>query len=343
MRKLRWGILSTGTIAKRFAKALAASETGVLVAVASRSATQARAFAVEHGAVCAFGSYGELLADENVEAVYIATPHPFHAHWCVEAARAGKHILCEKPVAMNLAEATAVIEEVRARRVFFMEAFMYRCHPQTALAAGFVRAGEIGAVRSIEAVFSFHVDYRAGSRLFDAALGGGGILDVGCYAVSAARLMAGAAAGFPGPAEPLAVKGCASLHPAEGTDVFAKAVLEFPGGVLANVTAGVQLALPHSLRVDGSEGSLTVTSPWFAGAVGAEIRITRGADTQVIPTADPRDLYAWEIDTVAARLGDLQAPEIGWDDTLGNMRVLDAWRAQAGIVYASDRQPFAAG
>ena len=128
---LRWGILGTGAIANTFATALPQSRTGRLVAVGSRTADSARKFAARHGDGRAHGSYDALLADPEVDAVYIATPHPQHAEWCIRAARAGKHILCEKPITLNHAEAMVVAEAAREAGVFLMEAFMYRCHPQT--------------------------------------------------------------------------------------------------------------------------------------------------------------------------------------------------------------------
>ncbi len=335
MSTLRWGILGTGNIARRFASSLAVSRTGVLRAAASRSAESAAAFSSAQG-VETFADYGMLLAHPEVDAVYIATPHPSHARWCIAAARAGKHILCEKPAAMTFAEADAVIAEVRAAGVFFMEAFMYRCHPQTARVQEIVRSGRFGEVRHIEAVFSFDAGYRAGSRLFANALGGGGILDVGCYTASMARLLAGAATGLEGPAEPVSVKGVAVRDPAEGTDLFATAVLEFPGGILATLATGVQLHLGGMVRVTGRKGSLTVTSPWFAGAAGAQVILQEGENSEVIPTEDASDLYAHEIDVVAAYLTQGEAPAMTWNDTLGNMKTLDAWRAAAGITYACD-------
>ena len=141
--------------------------------------------------------------------MYVSTPHPQHAEWVIRAARAGKHILCEKPAALTFAQAEAAIEAARENDVFFMEAFMYRCHPQTAQLVDIVRSGEIGEIRLIRAQFSFQVDRDPSSRLFSNALGGGGILDVGSYCMSMARLIAGAAQGLPY-AEPLSVKAVAS-------------------------------------------------------------------------------------------------------------------------------------
>src|SRR5581483_4245678 len=194
-KKLAWGIIGTGRIAGIFAQGLAESKTGTLLAVGSRSQAAADTFGETWQAPRRYGSYEQLLADKDVEAVYIATPHPWHAEWAIKAAEAGKHILCEKPLALNFPEAMAIVEAARRNDVFLMEAFMYRCHPQTAKLIELIRSGAIGQVRVIQASFSFHSHFSPESRLLNNALGGGGILDVGCYCASMVRLIAGVATG----------------------------------------------------------------------------------------------------------------------------------------------------
>ncbi|MGB9620027.1 MAG: Gfo/Idh/MocA family protein, partial [Armatimonadota bacterium] len=196
-KKLQWGIISTGRISGVFAKNLVPSETGELLAVASRTQAAADKFGDEYNVPRRYGSYQDLLDDPDVEAVYISTPHPMHAEWAVKAAEAGKHILCEKPLALNYSEAMAIIEAARRNDVFLMEAFMYRCHPQTARIVELVRGGAIGEVRLIQATFSFHAARDPEGRLLNPELAGGGIMDVGCYCCSMSRLVAGAALGKP--------------------------------------------------------------------------------------------------------------------------------------------------
>src|SRR6188768_2614014 len=194
-RKLRWGIISTGKIARTFARALAQSETGELVSVASRTPEGVSAFAAEFRVPHAHESYEALLADPEVEAVYIATPHPWHAQWAIAAARAKKHVLCEKPLGMNHSEVEAIVQAARDNDVFLMEAFMYRCSPQTRELVRLLRSGTLGRVKGIQASFGFDGAYPESGRLLNNELGGGGILDVGCYPVSMARLVAGIANG----------------------------------------------------------------------------------------------------------------------------------------------------
>src|SRR5947209_423396 len=163
-QRLQWGIIGTGAIAKIFARGLAASRTGRLVAVGSRTPAAAETFADAFDAPHRHGSYDSLLADPAVQAVYISTPHPMHAEWAIKAAEAGKHILCEKPLTLNHAEAMVVVEAALRHDVFLMEAFMYRCHPQTAKLIELIRSGVIGSVRVIQVTFSFHVNVHPGHR-----------------------------------------------------------------------------------------------------------------------------------------------------------------------------------
>jgi len=341
MGKLRWGIIGTGGIARTFARALGQSSTGVLVAVGSRSKERAERFCQEFGVGRAHASYEALLADPEVDAVYISTPHPMHAEWAIRAAEAGKHILCEKPLTLNHAEAMVVVEAAHEHGVFLMEAFMYRCHPQTAKLVELLRERAIGDVRVIQATFSFHSARNLEGRLLKKALGGGGILDVGCYCTSMARLVAGAATGKDF-AEPLEVKGCARIGPDSGVDEWAVASLRFPGDILAELATGVQLEQENVVRIFGSEGSILVPSPWGPARDGGSSKIIvnrRGEKTprEVVVQAD-RPLYTIEADTVAANIDRREAPSpaMTWADTLGNMKTLDRWRESIGLVYDSE-------
>jgi len=339
--RLRWGILAAGGIAKNFAKGVAHSQTGTVVAVGSRGLRKAEAFADEFDIPRRHGSYEALLADPEVDAVYIATPHPMHAEWAIKAAEAGKHILCEKPIALNHAEAMAMVEAALAHDVFLMEAFMYRCHPQTRRLIDLVRDGAVGEVRVIHATFSFHAGFDAERRLFANHLGGGGILDVGCYAVSASRLIAGAALGKDF-ADPIEVKAVGHLGET-GVDEWTVGCLKFEGDILAQVAAGVSLQQKNTLEVYGSEGHLAVPRPWIPNREGGSSTILlhkKGDDEpEEIRIETDEWLYGLEADVVAANLENRQAPApaMSWDDTLGNMRTLDAWREEIGLVYEMEK------
>jgi predicted dehydrogenase len=331
--RLSWGILGLGRIAGIFVRGVAGSETARVVAVGSRSDEKAHAFASELGIPKAYGSYEALLGDPSVDVVYIATPHSEHMEWTIRAAEAGKHILCEKPIAMNHAQALAMVNAARRHDVFLMEAFMYRCHPQVEKLAALVRDGAVGKVGLIQVKNSFQVrsGVEAGSRLFNRSLGGGGILDIGPYPVSLVRLLAGAALGR-GFADPLELKGTGVIGEF-GVDETAVASLRFEGGILGQICSGIRLGGDIAATVIGSEGSIIAPNPW--NALVGRFLLTRwdreGVEEIVVP--NEQDLYALEADTVAAHIRDRQAPAMTWDDTLGNAATLDRWLAEVGMTY----------
>lgn len=334
--RLRWGILATGNIARRFAQDLAESRTGVLAAVGSRDSARAAEFARTHGGVTAHGDYAALVADPGVDAVYVANPHPGHLEWTLRAIAAGKHVLCEKPLALRLADARRMVEAARAARVLLMEAFMYRCHPQTRRVAALVAEGAIGRLRTIRATFNFARPVDPAHRLFARELGGGGILDIGCYPVSYARLVAGAALGRPW-AEPEAFRGVAHRLAETGTDDYAAAVALFPEGIVAELSCGTTVRRDIAVRLDGEAGAIDVASPYHPG--GAEpggITLRRaGRAEEFIPPGPGPGLFAREADEVGAAVaaGAIETTAMPHEDTLGNLAVLEQWLAQAGVRY----------
>jgi len=325
--KINWGILSTGNIAAKFAQGVLDSQTGRLAAVGSRSIGSAKQFAKQFKIPQAYRSYSELLQDPQVEAVYIGTPHPFHAEWAIAAAKAGKHILCEKPLAMNAAEARKIIQAAKQHKVFLMEAFMYRCHPQTAKVAELIRQGAIGKVRHIQASFCLNQPYDPKGRLFNPKLGGGAILDIGCYPASFSRLVAGAAHGKAF-MEPTKIEGT-GLIGMSGVDEWSQATLKFPGGIRAELLCSVRFAEETQARVLGTKGSIFMTTPWRPVDSGVFIQKNNEKQPKEIRIKINRGIYAWEGDTVARYIhrGKLECSAMSWNDTLGNMKLLDAWRS----------------
>jgi predicted dehydrogenase len=338
--KIRWGILGTGNIARVFAKGIAGSTTGELFAVASRNLDNAQSFGQEFDVPCWYSSYEALIADPKVQVVYIALPHVFHAEWAIHAANSGKHILCEKPLAMNHAEALSVVEAARRNDVFMMEAFMYRCHPQTAKLIELLRSKAIGDVRMIQATFSFQADFDLRNRALSNELGGGSILDVGCYPISMARLIAGVDLGKEY-AEPIDVYGSGHVGDLSGIDEWSVCCMKFPRSILAQVSAGVFLKQENVVRIFGSDGNIFIPSPWVPG--GREPGVTKifvrkgnEAVAQEIITETNLSLYAMEADMVATSIDLRQSPVMKWEDSLGNMKTMDRWRQIAGISYPSD-------
>ncbi len=337
---LRWGILGLGGIAHTFAKGLADSQTGQLVAVGSRSQENADQFGAQYNVAARYPTYDALLADPQVQAVYIATPHPMHVDWAIRAANAGKHVLCEKPITLNYAEAMSVIEAARRNQVFLMEAFMYRCHPQTRKLAELVRDGAIGEVRVIHTTFSFNGGFHPEGRLLNPALGGGGILDVGCYCASMTRLLAGSAMGQPF-ADPTDVQAVGRIGDVTHVDEWTVANLKFDNDIVAQLSTGVLVNQESVVRVYGSEGSIFIPSPWFCGADedGTRLVLQRnGQPTERITVETDRSLYAYEADAFAEGVatGAAPWPAMSPADSLGNMKTLDRWRNALGLTYPAE-------
>ena len=339
---IRWGIIGPGTIARTFADGIAHSRTGRLEAIATRNPDKpglAEAFA---GARIIHG-YDALLADPDIDAVYIATPHTGHAEWAIKAIRAGKNVLVEKPIALSAYDADAIFHEAKKAGVFAGEAYMYRLHPQTAKLLELVKARAVGDIRIIRSSFGFNMgSFRADHRLFANETAGGGILDVGGYPVSMVRMIAGAVDGKPF-AEPEKVAGAALLGQS-GVDEWASAVLKFPNGIVAEVSCSIMAAQDNVLRIIGSDGRIEVRDFWFAaghkGGTG-RIDIIRGDKVETIELPEERWLYSFEVDAAgeAIRQGkkEFDAPGMAWADSLGNLRVMDQWRASVGLEYSVEK------
>ena len=338
--KTRWGILATGRIAHTFAGAVEASETATLTAVGSRTTASAQAFADRWQGAKPHGSYQALLDDAEVDAVYIAPPHPQHAEWTIKALEAGKAVLCEKPMGLNHPQVMAMVDAAAAHDGFLMEAFMYRAHPATGRIVELVQGGAIGEVRHIEASFGFNAPFRADSRLFANELAGGGIMDVGCYPVSMSRLIAAAAAGVPpGEEEPVDVQGSATFAET-GVDACAAAVLRFPSGIVAQVATAVAVGLQNRVVISGSEGAIRIAEPWRCADENGDwsFELVRGGGSETV-SGNSAPLYVHEVDAVSEALarGAKEAPCMSWADSLGNARALDAWRRSIGLEFDQER------
>ncbi|QDZ16126.1 aldo/keto reductase [Humibacter ginsenosidimutans] len=340
LQHVRWGIAGPGGIAHRFAEQLGHSRTGELVALASRSPERARAFAAEFekapGGIRVHDSYDALFADPDVDAVYIATLHIDHVRLAIQALEAGKHVVCEKPLSVDHAGAMAVVEAARRSGRYFAEAFMYRFHPQTVRLAELVASGVIGDVQHIEASFAFRADVPAEHRLVAADLAGGGILDVGGYAMSVARLVAGAATGarFADPVS-LTAKG---MIGATGVDEWASASVVFASGITAHVTCGVRVEDDNRVVVSGSKGRILVPQPWLPSPTEPsviEVRTTDAAPERI--SIEPAYQYALQADAVAEYAQQGQSPYMSWADSLGNAAALDSWREAIGLEYPFER------
>jgi predicted dehydrogenase len=328
MNKLKWGILATGGISRQFAGGLKVSRTGELVRVGSRAPETGTTFCAEYGG--SPGSYDDVLADPAVEAVYIGLPHHMHSEWTVKCAQAGKAILCEKPFTLNEPEAEWALAEVKKAGVFFMEAFMYRCHPQTLLVQKLLKEGKIGEPLMVNAEFGFKgpdnwTNFRAVN-----ALGGGAVMDVGVYPISFSRMVF--------QAEPERVEYTAVIGQ-KGYDEIGTGTMIFSGGRTAHFGTAVHLALRNQAIVHGTEGSLVVESPWKARP-GQKILLYKPFEETPFETHDLGDtndaLYGHEADAVHDYLSAGECPFMTIADTLGNMDTLDRLRASAKLHFEGE-------
>jgi predicted dehydrogenase len=329
---LGWGVVGTGGIAADFCEALTRSSRCHVVNVAGSAAAKARLFAERFGLTRWSDGLPALLADPGVEAVYIATPHPSHEPHALAAIAAGKHVLCEKPLTIDEAGAARVVAAARRHGVFLMEAFMYRCHPLLHTLVARLRDGAIGDIRHVRADFGFRAPRVPHHRLFDPARGGGGILDVGGYPVSFARLIAGVAEGTPF-GEPIALTASGLIGPT-GVDELASALLTFPSGMTASLTSAIGHDVGTTAVVFGEHGRITLPDPWIPGSdrqgMVSEFTIVRDRrEPERIPVQTDRATYAIEAELVLDALPSLEAPwpAMSHADTLGNMRVLGDWQA----------------
>ena len=309
MDAVRWGILSTARINAAVIPPLRASPESEIIAVASRTQDRADTYARQWRIPRVYGSYEALLEDPDVEAVYISLPNGPHVEWSIRCLEAGKHVLCEKPLARHPGEVERAFDAADRAGLLLMEAFMYRHHPQTPRLAELVREGAVGELRQIRASFSFQIE-DVNVRL-DPELAGGALMDIGCYCVSGSRLLAG---------EPERASAYQALGPS-GVDLRLAGTLVFPGDVLAQLDCGFDLPLRQSLEVFGSAGSLRVTWPWNVRVPG--ILVQRGDEVEHVVVAAV-DAYRLQSDNFSRAIRGLEEPLLGRSDALGQARAIDS-------------------
>lgn len=315
-RKVNWGILGCAGIAERaFIPAVRQSRNGVLAGIAARDEARARAWAGRFGFLKSCRTYQELVEDPRIDAIYNPLPNDLHAEWSIRAMRAGKHVLCEKPMAMNALEARAMIGAAETGGVLLMEGFMYKFHPQVEKSLALMRDGKIGQVRSVHSSFTFQFERDAANYRWFPAKGGGALYDVGCYPISIARLIFGA--------EPVSVFAAARIDPATGVDMTTAAVLEFPGGRFAQCDSSFESQFQSRLLAVGTEGTLALDRAFSAKDFDVAIEIVRGDGTEsvLIPRADMFTLMVEHFGDAVLEKAPLRSPA---GDALGNMHVIDA-------------------
>jgi D-xylose 1-dehydrogenase (NADP+, D-xylono-1,5-lactone-forming) len=309
-----FGFLSTARINEHLLAGARASELVDVLAVASRDQARAEAYAREHSLERAYGSYEELLADPDLDAVYISLPNSLHVDWSIRALEAGKHVLCEKPLTRRPQEAELAFDAAERAGRLLMEGFMYRHHPQTARVKQLVDEGAIGEPRAIRAVFGF--DLLAARDPSDvrlnAELEGGSLMDVGCYCVSGARLLEG---------EPERAFGEAVPAPG-GVDMAFHGTLRFPGDVVAQFHSSLELPFKQELEVLGAEGSLLVEAPWRVDLGGDVFLRSASGDERI--DVEEADAYRLELENLAAAIRGDEQPLLGREDAVSQAAAIAA-------------------
>jgi xylose dehydrogenase (NAD/NADP) len=317
-RKVKWGIIGSASIAHRAViPGIQQSELNEVYAIASRDEDKAQRAADQHGISKAYAGYESLLEDDAIDAVYIPLPNHLHKEWTIRAAEAGKHVLCEKPIALTSKEAEQMANACSNAGVLLSEAFMYRHHPRYQMIRDVISSGEIGKVRGIYSNFTFNNAENKSNVRYRREWGGGSLYDVGCYPINAARLLLGS--------EPEAVT-VQALFSAEHDDVdmMAAGLIEFPDSVSLTFDCGMWAAFRNRLEVVGTDGLIEVPSAYISNMDGSSnfFVTTGGTRREVeVPVVNP---YAVQADNFARAIQGSHTPSFSAADAINNMKVIDA-------------------
>ena len=316
---LNWGLLSTANINRALIPPLQVSKRNHLLAVGSRKQESADVYAKTKHIERAYGSYDDLLADPDIDVIYNPLPNHLHAEWTVKAVEAGKHVLCEKPLALTVEDVDAIKAAAHKHGRIVAEAFMYRHHPQTLKVVEMVKSSSLGTLKLIRGGFGFFLGRENDIRL-DPTMGGGSIWDVGCYPISYARTIVGEA--------PLEVFGTQVTGPT-GIDLTFTGQMKFAHNILAQIDCSFDTPLYWSMEIFGSEASLRIPSPFKPG-FNEEIFLTRGDTTETIKVAG-QELYLGEVEDMADAILEDKDPHISLDDSRANVAVISAFLESARL------------
>jgi predicted dehydrogenase len=321
--RIKWGIISTGTIARKFADGLSVLPDAELVAVGSRSQATADSFAQQYNVPRAYDSYEALVQDDEVDVIYIGTPHNFHMENTLLCLEAGKAVLCEKPFAINTSEAQTMVDSARAKGLFLMEAMWTRYLPIMVKVRELMAAGAIGEMRMITADFGYRAQFNAQARHFNPNLGGGALLDVGIYPLSLAYMILG---------QPRRISSMAELGQT-GVDEQSAFILGYEGGEMAVLTTAVRTNTPHEATILGTNGRLKIHTPWW---VPTTMTLSvNGKEDEEIHLPYEGNGYNYEAAEVmrCLREGKLESDIMSLDESLQIMQTMDEIRAQWGLKY----------
>ncbi len=322
MDKVRWGIVSTADIGmSKVTPAIQQASNSEVVAIASREADRAAAAAARLGIPSSYGSYEDLLAAEDIDAVYIPLPNDLHAEWTIKAARAGKHVLCEKPLAVSASQATEMAAACAEEGVKLAEAFMYRHHPTWVEAVRLVRSGAIGELQAVQSWFSYFNDDPSDIRN-RVENHGGALMDIGCYNINLSRMLFGG--------EPVGIQGAVRRDPEMGIDILTSGLLEFEGGGQATFSCAIRAENDQRVHIAGTGGRIEIEIPFnIPPDLETRLFVTSGGSPPTAPatktmTFPPADQYTIQAELFAGAVLEDEDYPVGIDDAVANMAVIDA-------------------
>ncbi len=321
---IRWGIVGTGAIAHKFADGVKAVSSAELLAVGSRAQHTADAFGERFGIPRRYGSYASLVADPEVDAIYVSSPHPMHCEHTLLCLNAGKPVLCEKPFALNAAEAETMVRCARERGLFLMEAMWTRFLPAIGQVRQWLAAGTIGEVRMVMADFGFRAEFNPEGRLLNPALGGGALLDIGVYVVSLTSMIYGI--------QPARVAALADLS-STGVDEQTTMAFHYDSGAMASLACAIRTDTPRAVSILGTQGNIRIPTPFYdAKTVTLNVN---GEEPVTVQPARAENGFVYEIEEAGSclRQGRLESTILPLDETLGILHTLDAVRSGIGLKY----------
>lgn len=325
-KKIKWGIMGPGRIAHKFAQSLKCSEAAEITAVGSRSMERAVEFAKQYGINRAYASYAKLAADNDVDIIYVATPHPAHFECALLCLKAGKAVLCEKPFTLNAAETKTLVKTAKSSKLFLMEAMWMRYLPAIVKVRELLTQGEIGEIRMVKADFGNRIPWDPSGRLLNPELGGGALLDVGIYPVSFASMVLGAS--------PTKITGIAYLGET-GVDEQFSAVLGYEAGKIAALSGAVRSSLPNEARIIGTEGYVRMPDFWRASSL--ELYQNGKMEKFEIPFRSTGYIHEAEEAMYCLREGLIESSIMPLDESLKIMKILDTLRKQWGLKYPQEK------
>ena len=320
-KSLNWAVLGVGQISEIVAPAIRDSGWAVPYAIASRTLEKADGFARRHGFSRSYGNYQAVLEDPTVEVVYNALPNWLHGDWTIRALEAGKHVLCEKPLAEDMAECRRMVAVSRQCGRSLMEAFAYRFHPQTARVRELVSQGSVGELRLIRSSLGFPLDFGRPNVRLKPSPGGGALMDVGCYCIHVMRYLTNE--------EPLTVLGRSLGEPESGVDLTFGGMLVFPGGCLGLFSGSFQTARDFQLEIIGSRGRLLVPLAFKPDPDHSALRLEMEGETRVVPIRNGGDVYRLQVDHFSRCVLKGRPLSLPLEDALANMAVIEALRRSA--------------